>query len=222
MITPASPSPPGIVTPRPMDMPPRGRIPPPRASITSELRPPPRRQRTSGYLPRAAPVDALAGVQHRQDVPRRVLEPGDGGALVARDPLLVLVEALVALHLDAARAELVDRGVHVLDLEVEDRVAGRREVGLRVDHGRPIAGQLEGQDAHRAVRDVKAQGLPIEPPGLVDVIDGEAAECGCIGEHVYLDPADGRDSSVRRSGSPKFSNAAYRRAGSICSSGQRA
>ncbi len=48
-----------------------------------------------------------------------VLEPRDRRAFVAHDPARVLVEALVALELHALLDELVNRGVDVVDLEVE-------------------------------------------------------------------------------------------------------
>ena len=50
-----------------------------------------------------APLRRL--LQHREDVAGRVLEPGDRGTRPAGDPLLVLLEALVALELDPLGAE---------------------------------------------------------------------------------------------------------------------
>ena len=81
---------------------------------------------------------ALVGLDDRQHVAGRVLEPGDRGA-VAVDPPVVLVEALVALELHASGHELVDRRLDVLDGEVEDRVFGGRVVRPRVGVGRSPA-----------------------------------------------------------------------------------
>src|SRR5215210_4194412 len=176
MITPVSPRPPGIVTPRPMDRPPRGPMPPPRASITSELRPPPRRQRTAPLLPRSSGADARLVAQNGQDVPGGVLEPGDGRPRRAGDAPVVLLEAVVvALELDAPLAQAVHRRLDVLDSEVQDGVGRRREVGLRVDHGR-AAREVEPQYAHGAVAHVHAERLAVEPARGVEVVHREAAE----------------------------------------------
>ena len=104
---------------------------------------------------RPAPRTARAGpdrggltqLHHGEDVAGRVLEPRDRRARVARDALLVLAEVVVALEAHAARAELLHRTVDVVDLEVEDRVGRRREVRLRVDQRRPVARQMQRQQA---------------------------------------------------------------------------
>ena len=57
----------------------------------------------------------LAFLQHRQHVAGRVLEPADVRAAAAHDPALVLLEAVVALELHAARGELVDGRLDVVD-----------------------------------------------------------------------------------------------------------
>jgi hypothetical protein len=65
-------------------------------------------------------------LQHGDDVAGRVPEPGDVRALAtaeaAHDALLVLDLTVVLLELDAARGELRDGLVDVVDREVEDRV----------------------------------------------------------------------------------------------------
>ena len=79
-----------------------------------------------------------------QDVSGGIGEPRDERAtLGARDPLLVLVGAVVALEAHAALCEFVDGCLDVVDREVEDRVGRRREVGLRVDERVPTAGQVQ-------------------------------------------------------------------------------
>src|SRR5215210_139777 len=153
----------------------------------------------------------LLRLQHRQDVARRVFEPGDLGAVAARDAALVLVDSLVALELDAARAQLVDRGAHVLDREVEDRVRGRGEVRLRVDHDRPVSRELESEDAHGPVADPQAERVAVEGTGGVDVRHREAAECFRVSEHVRIDrPSLGNSStclSIATAFSPETSTA---------------
>src|SRR5690348_3925675 len=66
----------------------------------------------------------LALLQHGQDVPGGVLEPGDVRAAGPVDALVVLVHAVVLLQVDAAPDQLVHGRVDVVHPEVEDRVGG--------------------------------------------------------------------------------------------------
>src|SRR5262245_59746262 len=61
---------------------------------------------------RMMPLSAL--LQHREDVPGRILEPRDRRATVAHHALVVLREALVALERHAALGEAVDGDVDVV------------------------------------------------------------------------------------------------------------
>src|SRR5215472_11535164 len=74
--------------------------------------------------PRPGPRRSLP-LQHRQDVPGRVLEPGDQGPTGPDDALLVRFDAWEPLHLDAAGGEFSHRLIDVLDREVQDREGGR-------------------------------------------------------------------------------------------------
>ena len=98
--------------------------------------------------------------------------PGSAGRAI---PLLVLVEALEALELDAALRERVDGRVDVGDREVEDRVVGGPVVVLLVDEDRVIPADLD--------QDVLHQGLDAQPERLAVErlrglgLAGEAAVC---------------------------------------------
>src|SRR5512133_104128 len=127
----------------------------------------------------------LALADDRQDVARRVLEPGDRWPAAAEDAPVVLVEALVAFEAHPA----LDEGVHgPLDVghgEVEDRVGRRGVIGLGVDQDAPVAGDAQ---VERAVLFVHAQpqGLPVELLGLLQVRYREAAEGLAVREHALL------------------------------------
>src|SRR6185295_11725975 len=134
------------------------------------------------------------------------------------DALLVLIEAVVALELDPARGQLVDRLVDVVHGKVQDRVGGWSEVRLHIDERRPVAGEVQ---RHEAVflghhRRLDPERLAVELPGLSEIIDGEAAVCPGVGEHGYSSP---RQST--RSGMPKRSKKSTNRPATIGSSGQR-
>ena len=86
----------------------------------------------------------------------------------------LVVDPLNRLEVDAAGQQLVDGDVDVLDGEVEDRVGGRDVVGLRVDEGRTVVGEVNRQQA-ALLGDAQAEGLGIEPLGCHEVVDGETA-----------------------------------------------
>jgi hypothetical protein len=92
---------------------------------------------------------------------------------VAHDALVVR-HAVVVLDAHAARGELVDRGLDVVDREVQDRVRRRLVVGLRVDQRRAVARDVQREQAVRLV-DLDPQRLAVELPGGVDVVDREPA-----------------------------------------------
>src|SRR4051812_12708704 len=121
----------------------------------------------------AAPAGRLHLPVDGEDVPRGVLEPGDPARRpIAVDALLVLVEALVALELDALLGQVVDRGFHVIHGKVEDRVIRRCEVLLPVDQDRSIADVKLKQWLWRTdveLLDLESEGLAIESLRLLDV-----------------------------------------------------
>src|SRR5690349_3338495 len=127
-------------------------------------------------------------LQHREDVARRVLEPGDRGAGAAGDALLVLFETLVALEADAALGEPVDGGLDVVDLEVEDGVGGGLVVGLAVDECVATVAELQRHHAELVAQHLgtEAERVGVEGPRLVEVVDGEAVGGFGGGEHLNL------------------------------------
>jgi ligand-binding SRPBCC domain-containing protein len=96
-------------------------------------------------------------LQHRKNVPRWVLEPGDLGARAADDALLVLVEVLVAREGDPAQTQLVDGGIDVVDFEVEHRVAGRGHVGAEVHEDVVAIRKLQPRQPVLLVENLDAQ-----------------------------------------------------------------
>ena len=124
--------------------------------------------------------------EDRQDVSRRIGEPGDVGTVAARDALVVLVEPVVPEHLHALRGERVDRGVDVRDREVEDRVGRRRVVRFAVDEHGGVAGEVESQEVVALVddADLEAERVAVELSGLLGVGHGESAEGLGAGEHA--------------------------------------
>src|SRR5215207_5793294 len=135
----------------------------------------------------------------RQDVARRVLEPGDRRALAAEDAPLVLLEALVALEDHAALGQGVHGRLDVVDREVEDRVGRRDVVRLGVDHDLPVAGEPQVEQAVLLLH-AQPQGVAVEPGGLLDVRHREAAECPAIGQHAVLLSVRARPPTAGRSG----------------------
>src|SRR3984885_8046133 len=134
---------------------------------------------------------ARAGfLEHGQDVPGRVTEPGDVGPVAAADSLAVLGQAVVALERHAAGGQLVHGGVDVVDPEVGDRVVRRDVTRLRVDERVPAARQMQG---HQAVllRGGDAEYVAVELLGRLQVIHGEAAEGPGVREHGHAGPLAG-------------------------------
>src|ERR1022692_799873 len=124
-------------------------------------------------------------LQHGQDVPGWILEPGDQRPAATDDALLVRSGAWGPLHLDAAGGELGDRSFDVGYREVQDREGGRDMVVIGVgDHLRPAA----QADAEQAVvlSDVQAQDPGVERPGRRGVADREPAESLAAAEHDRL------------------------------------
>src|SRR3954447_11964997 len=108
------------------------------------------------------PPAGTSGGEHREDVARGVLEPGDGVAGLAGDAPLVLTEVRISLEDDPRGDELVDGRFDVVDREVQHRERRRLVVRLRVDD--PAAATREA-DAEQAVvlGHVEAEGLAVEP-----------------------------------------------------------
>jgi hypothetical protein len=57
-------------------------------------------------------------LEEGQNVPGRVLKPGDWRPGLARDPPIILIGALVALELDAFRRKVINRTIDVIDGEI--------------------------------------------------------------------------------------------------------
>src|SRR5262249_15885535 len=93
-------------------------------------------------------------LHHREDVPCRVFEPGDGRSIAAGDAALVGLDAgkVVVLEADAAPPQLIDGLLDIGDAEVQYRESRRRVVRLRIDEHAPAAAEAQLQ-AHRAVAD---------------------------------------------------------------------
>ena len=108
---------------------------------------PTRPSRTRGVRPlgtAAAPDGHLSTqLEDGEDVARGILEPGDRRPRAAGDALLVLLEALVPLETHAARGQLVNGRVDVVDREVEDGVGRGGVIRLGVDERAPIAGKVQ-------------------------------------------------------------------------------
>src|SRR5579862_4602629 len=116
-----------------------------------------------------------ARFEHRQDVPRRVREPGDVRSRAAEDALFVGVEALVALESDSSRGEIIHRGVDRFYLEVQDGEGGRHVVRFRVDEDFRSAGDAQPQQAI-VLRYVDSESPFVKGPRLFDVVHRKAAE----------------------------------------------
>jgi hypothetical protein len=67
--------------------------------------------------------------------------------MATHDALLVLIHPLIPFEPHAARGKLVNRGVDVVDREVEDGVGGGGVVRLGIDESVPIAGEMQRQQA---------------------------------------------------------------------------
>jgi rod shape-determining protein MreB len=128
---------------------------------------------------------ALLLLEDGEDVPGRVLEPRDVWTLVSADAFLVLADALVPLELRAAGDQFVDRGVDVVNLEVEDRVSGWRVVRLRVHNCVATASQVQREESV-LLRDSQPECLAVELLGRSQIVDGEPAERLRIREHGML------------------------------------
>src|SRR5580693_8427885 len=138
---------------------------------------------------RARVASWLAVLQDRQDVTRRIGEPGDERAAAPVDALGVLLHPRVALEAHASAGQLIDGRVDVVDLEVEDGEAGRGVIGLRIDQCVSAAGQPQREQAV-LFGYPQAERLGVELPGLIDIADGEPAECLGVREHNMLLPRD--------------------------------
>ena len=90
---------------------------------------------------------------------------------------------VVAQNLDPTLGEPVDRGVDVVDPEVEDRVVRRRVVGLGVDDRRPRATVEVQREDPVLDRRLDAEGVAVELLCRLDVGHGEAAEGLRVLEH---------------------------------------
>src|SRR5207245_8907064 len=72
---------------------------------------------------------------YRQDVSRRIFEPGDGGTISPHDPFLVRLEVGQIIHLetDASFRQLIDRKIDILYREIQNRKRGRNMIGLWIN-----------------------------------------------------------------------------------------
>ena len=95
------------------------------------------------------------------------------------------VRAVVDLGDDASRVELVDRGLDVVDREVEDREARGLVIGFRIRDDARARAERDLEETHVVELDGEAERVGVEGAGGVDVIDGEAAEGGGVGEHGF-------------------------------------
>jgi rod shape-determining protein MreB and related proteins len=128
---------------------------------------------------------ALALLEHRQDVARGVLEPGDVRSAGPVDAPVVLAHPLVPFQLHAAADQLVHGRVDVVHDEVQDRVVGRHVIGLGVHQRVPAARQVQPEQPVLDRR-VEAKRLAVERPGRLQVVDGEPAERPGVLKHGIL------------------------------------
>src|ERR671914_151556 len=137
---------------------------------------------------RGAAPQALHLTVDGEDVPRRVLEPGDRRSGASGDALFVLLEAVVALEAHSPRGQLVDRLLDVVDREVEDRVGRRGEVRLVIDERVAVAGDVQREKAVLLVEDrgFQPEHPRVELVRLLDVVDREAAVRLGVLEHWSL------------------------------------
>src|SRR3954453_13459659 len=122
----------------------------------------------------------------RDDVPERVLEPGDRHAAAAQDPVLVGDDRVfvVLLHPDAGPVQIADCRLDVGDVDVQDGEGRRLVIGLRVDEDRCAARPMDLEDARFVpVADVQPERRAVEASRLVGVLHGEAAEDRSLLEH---------------------------------------
>ena len=83
----------------------------------------------------------------RQDVPGRILEPGNERTAAAEDAFLVRfhVTIVIVLKLNAAAGQLVHGFLDVPDREIEDRECCRGVIGLGIDQHVVGAGDMKSQ-----------------------------------------------------------------------------
>jgi len=93
-------------------------------------------RRPMGWSRRGGPGSIR--LDHGEDIPCRIGEPGDQRATLPVDALGV--NPVVELEPHTTRSEFVDHGPDVVDLEIQHRERRRHVVGLRIDQrvpGRP-------------------------------------------------------------------------------------
>jgi hypothetical protein len=93
----------------------------------------------------------LAGLNHRENIPGRIFEPGDGGTIPAHDPFLVglNVRQIINLKTHAALCEFIDRLIHIMNREIKDGELGRSMISLRINENITAAGKMQRQQAIR-------------------------------------------------------------------------
>src|SRR4051812_27142572 len=118
----------------------------------------------------------------REDVARRILEPGNQWAATPEDPELVVFVA-VPLEADAALGELPSRRLDVADREVEHGVLRRHMVRLRIHQDRVAAGDVQSQHPV-GLGHLDAERRPVELLGRRHITHREPTECLRVLEHL--------------------------------------
>jgi hypothetical protein len=102
--------------------------------------------------------------EQRDDVARRVSEPGDHRSNTAVDALVIgAVLAVIMLEPYAAVGELIHGASHVHDREVEDRKICRRGVVLRIRQDGAASAEVKLQHPVR-LGDVEAERIAVDSP----------------------------------------------------------
>ena len=118
---------------------------------------------------------------YRENVSRRIFEPGDGGTISPHDPFLVRLEVGQIIHLetDASFRQLIDRKIDIFHGKIQNRERSRHMVGLWINENVIPAGEPQREQAMR-FGNVQAECLGIELFRRSNVSRRKTAECFAI------------------------------------------
>src|SRR3569833_1522709 len=133
-----------------------------------------------------AEISLVLFLQYRNEIPRRVLEPGyffGTHSISMKDPLLIRLQfPLIMFEPDPCRRQLIHSLFHIPDLEIQDGKCGGYMILLRVNKY-PLPVRQIKVKPFRLLLYIKTQFVVIEVFGLLQVIDRKSAECLIKTEH---------------------------------------
>src|SRR5437667_840292 len=121
----------------------------------------------------------LSCLQHRQNIPRWILEPCNGWPVAARDATRVSLQVwlVVDFKTHATLVEFIHSFFYARYGKIQNGECGGLVIGLGIHQGSGAAGEFQFDRALRSGREFDAERLAVKFLGLLNVVHRETAEC---------------------------------------------